>query len=613
MIEQVDEKGWNPVWDAMDYAGPPEFTEALQDPLPKPLDSGLLDLSRVKGDLSKALVVLGCHVAAPAAPAEVPGWKLHICEPTIQLDCDAVVVGSGSGGGVIAAQLAKAGHQVLVLEKGRYYAGEDLTQLEGPTLAAMYERGGFLSSEDGSLALLAGSTVGGGTAINWAASFRTPAHVVREWSQELGLSHFGDVGYQQAMDAVCERLGVHAADTVHSFQNEVLRRGCAEMGYPVDDIPRNAAGAHSCGACGFGCRSGSKQATSETWLKDAVGAGALVLAGCRAERVILEQSKACGGRKATVARGVLAFVQQEAVAESRRRLFIRARIVVVAAGSLQTPALLLRSGLRNTSIGRTLHVHPVTAVWGYFPLPTVARTDAARTIPGRSYDGGIMTAYSPVAADWAGCGYGPLLQTPAVHPASFAALAQWRSGPQAKSHMLKYSRVANVIVLLRDRGSGSVTLDGKGDPSVSYTLSKHDAANMQQGVACGLRLLVAAGAREVSTYHAGLEPLRLPPDGGKEERLRLLDEYLGQVRALGLRKNHVPLFSAHQLGSCRMGVSPKDSVVDSNGESWEAAGLFLGDGSVLPTASGVNPMITIQSVAYVTGQNIVHLMTKGLV
>ncbi len=151
----------------------------------------------------------------------------------VAIECDAVVVGSGAGGGVAAAVLAKAGYKVVVLEKGQYFARQDLSLLESPSLREMYENGGSIATSDGRLSIIAGATLGGGTAVNWSASFHTPPHVLREWSEEHELSLFASDEYAQAMETVCKRLSVQPNCNKENFQNSVLREGCTKLGYEV--------------------------------------------------------------------------------------------------------------------------------------------------------------------------------------------------------------------------------------------------------------------------------------------------------------------------------------------------------------------------------------------
>lgn len=228
------------------------------------------------------------------------------------LECDAVIVGSGAGGGVVAGELAKAGYKVIVLEKGDWVRQEDLTLLEMTTMDRMYENGSVVSSEDTGIGIYAGSTFGGGTTvlgsspivvfsffffyfidslfltqINWSASFRTPDAVLKEWSKEHGLPFFTSPEFRKSADAVCERLGVHDDQTVHNTQNGFFNTACEKLGYHSATIPRNAPGAHSCGWCCYGCKAGQKQGTLVTFLQDASESGnARFITRCFADKII---------------------------------------------------------------------------------------------------------------------------------------------------------------------------------------------------------------------------------------------------------------------------------------------------------------------------------------
>ncbi|GLJ25900.1 hypothetical protein SUGI_0496530 [Cryptomeria japonica] len=584
---RVNEKGYNPFWKAINYCGPDPVAMTAQLS-PKPLESSVLDISALNGDeLESALESHGCKLTSPSEIAALADVQ---CSPKDHaIECDVVIVGSGSGGGVAAAVLAKAGFKVVVLEKGGYKARHDLDLLEAESMRDLYEEKGLLRTEDQNMVIFAGSTVGGGSAINWSASFRTPDHVLREWTQTLGLEMFQSPRYREAMDRVCDRLGVQEDCEEESFQNAVLRKGCEALGYHVGNVPRNATADHYCGWCNLGCRRGTKQATSETWLVDAINAGAVILTRCSAHRVLHTSNSGRKGRKAI---GVVA-----KIGGTERQLFIRARATVVSSGALRTPPLLHASGLENPHIGKNLHLHPVQIVWGYFPPGVAAQ--------GTCYQGGIMTAFSNETAAWDTTGYGAILQTPILHPGAFAGAIPWRSGSHFKQTMLKFSRTCSFIVLLRDRGSGTVAPKADGSLDIKYKLQPDDEERAREGVEKGLRVLAAAGAVEVGSHHQDLESFKLGPDSSRIHD-KDFEEYVSRVG----KKGGAPLYCAHQMGSCRMGVSSGESAVDENGESWEVEGVYVADGSVLPTALGINPMITIQSIAYCIAHNVVQYINE---
>lgn len=536
----LDENKSNPNWPAIQYPGPPLTT--------RPPD---------------------CSTIRPRP----------ITEDTT-LDCDVVIVGSGAGGGVAAGVLAGAGHHVVVLEKGGYYSEADLTHREFEAFRDMYEQAGVLTSEDLGFVVLAGATLGGGTTINWTASLRTPDYVLREWEAEHHLTGFTGPEFQAALDAVWARGRVNCDESHFNPQNQALYDGCQKLGYQAGVIPRNVNGCGDCGWCPFGCVTGAKQSVVKTWLCDAVEAGAEIVTGCHVDRVLIENGRAVGVTAHTVG-----------ATSGKHSLTVRARVVVVAAGALHSPALLLRSGVPNPNLGLNLRLHPTTSIRGEF---------AHKAEPWR---GVMMAAYSDEFGDLDGEHYGVKLETPPAHPGLLGFGTPWLGARDYKNLLARISHQALFIIVCRDRGSGRdsdcrITIDKKGRPRIHYSLSPTDAEHIQQGIEAALRVMAAAGAVEVGTLHAGLPYFHLTGNDTDFEA------YLRRVRRAGTAPNRLGLFSAHQMGTCRMGGERARSVLDHNGQSWEVKNLFVADASTFPTPSGVNPMITIQAVAYQIAQYI---------
>lgn len=609
---QVDEKDHNLSWKAIGYTGPdPDFKthissssssssstrhhddqlneeeEKREEELLGPLYRGIVHLNNPQSCLT-TLRLVGLPVQSR------PANKPH--RPFLTIQCDAVVVGSGSGGGVVAGVLAISGYKVLVLEKGHYYARKNLTLLEGPTMEQMYLSNGLMTTDDMQVLLLAGSTVGGGSTINWSASIRTPQHVTDEWCNRCDLELFGSEMYSEALDLVCERMQVQSDFVEEGFNNAILRKGCLELGYPVHNIPRNAPSDHYCGWCCLGCKDGRKKGTSETWLMDLVNSGnGAILPGCEAVKVLHHRKK---GRARSTATGVVFEFEHKG---KKEMCVVESKVTVVACGALRTPTLLRRSGLKNPNIGKYLHLHPVVMAWGYFPETPE---------PGKkSYEGGIMTAMSTVVADLDKSGYGAVIQTPALHPGMFSILMPWVSGKDIKERMRRYSRTAHVFALGRDRGWGRV----KSESCISYEMEKGDEENLQRGLEKMLRILAGAGAEEVGTHHGEGRSINVKTASYREFERFVKEESSGRPIRSGLSS---PVCSAHQMGSCRMGVEVEKSVVRQTGETWEVESLFLADTSVFPTALGVNPMVTVQAIAYCTAQSVLQLLQrkkKGLI
>jgi len=484
-----------------------------------------------------------------------------------ELACDVVVVGSGAGGGVAAAELARAGKHVIVVEKGGYHREQDFEGVEFTAYQKLYENQAVLATRDLGVIVLAGSTLGGGTVINWSASFRTPEHVRAEWEREHACSEFTASAFKAALDAVSARLGVNETEAWPSKQAQILERACDRLGLGCGVIPQNRVGCEApgeCGWCCFGCARGSKQSTLRTYLQDAAQHGAQFLVNALVEKVLIENGRAVG-------------VQVNVVGRS---LTIRARAVVLAAGSIHSPAILLRSGLNNPNIGANLRLHPTFPIFG----------DYEEMI--EPWRGPMLTRYVPHLNNLDGQHYGVVIEHPPAHPGLIGLGLPWLSGAQHKASVARAAHRAIFIVITRDREGGRVTVDKQGRPVLHYQLSKRDGQHLMRGLKESFRLHHAAGATEIGGTHSGLEPYRAGD----------LDAYLQRIERLGFRPNACNLFSAHQMGTCRMGGRRSQSVLTPQGEAWEARNLFVADASVFPTASGVNPMLTIMAVAHLTAQ-----------
>ncbi|KAL6008628.1 hypothetical protein ACLOJK_034142 [Asimina triloba] len=611
-FSQVDENNHNVSWKAIGYCGAdPDFInwkkkggeekapngisqkeeeEEEEEQCFGPLYRALLDMEKPKEVIIETLKKAGFPISIHHGRTIVPSSS---SSPCLSIHCDAVVVGSGSGGGVVAGVLAKAGYKVVVLEKGNYFARRSLSLLEFPTIDQMYEGNGLIATDNLGALFLAGSTVGGGSAVNWSGSIPTPAHVTDEWSRKLGLELFSSKAYQHALDAVCKRMGVESEVSEESLNNAVLRRGCLELGYPVKNVPRNSPADHHCGWCHLGCKDGRKQGTQETWLVDAVNSGnAVILPGCRALKVLQLQGKKEGGRK--VAAGVV-FECKSKNKNEMEIYVVESKVTVVACGALTTPVLLKKSGLRNAHIGKHLHIHPTVMAWGYFPP---CRWPEAEK---KSYNGGIMTAMSTVVSNFDTSGYGCLIQTPALHPGMFSVGMPWMSGLDMKQRMSRFSRTAHVFALVRDKGEGRVNYP----KSLTYDLAAGDEENLNRALEKSLRILAAAGAEEIGTHHCKGYRLNVGEASAEE-----FERFVKEASSASLRDLSTPINSAHQMGSCRMGMNPKESAVNPRGETWEVEGLFVADTSVFPTALGVNPMVTVQAISYCTAQSVIRLLQR---
>ncbi len=488
------------------------------------------------------------------------------------LTCDVVIVGSGAGGGVVAGELTARGLDVVVLERGGYYNESDFTQYEGEMLARLYDAGGLLTSDDLGLVILQGSCLGGGTVINYTTSFHTPESVREEWARDHDLPHFRSQEFTHSLDAVALRLGVNTEQNRPSARDAALIRGLEALGWHHGLLPRDVRGCSQdddCGYCGYGCRRGAKQSTLLTYLQDAAGRGARVIVNAYVDRVTIDAGRASG---------VAAIVHSPRGARAYS-VAVRAKAVVVAGGAIHSPALLFRSGVRLAALGRHLALHPATAVFGLMEEDI------------RPWTGTVQAHYSDQFADL-DSGYGFKFETAPLHPSLFALANPWESGAQHAEAMARLPHTSLIGILLRDRYGGRVRLDAEGQPVVSYALSRYDAKHLRRGVIEGARLLEAAGAKEIWSTQPSWLAYR--PDGNGAAR----GAWAEAVDRVGFGPNQLLLATFHQMASCRMGGNAKDSVVNADNQVWDIPGLYVADASTFPSASGVNPMLTVMGIAH---------------
>lgn len=276
------------------------------------------------------------------------------------LDTDVVIVGSGCGGGVCAKNLAEAGHRVIVVEKAYHYPAEHLPMSESDAAIHLFMNGGVIKSDDGSIAVIAGQAFGGGGTINWSASLQTQRFVREEWADD-GLPFFTSSEFQNSLDRVCHRMGVSVDHIEHSKNNQLLHEGARKLGYSVKLVPQNTGGQeHYCGYCTLGCGLAEKQGPVVSFLPDAEKRGAKFIEGFDARKILFEDVK--GEKVATGIKGIWKSRDRHGGVSNSdittREVIIKAKRVIVSCGTLESPLLLLRSGLTNPQIGRNLHLHP---------------------------------------------------------------------------------------------------------------------------------------------------------------------------------------------------------------------------------------------------------------
>jgi choline dehydrogenase-like flavoprotein len=481
---------------------------------------------------------------------------------------DVCVVGSGPGGAMVASRLSRAGRSVVVLEEGGFYTKDQFDMQESTAYPRLYQDRGNRATADLSVLVLQGRAVGGGTVVNWTTSYRTPDDVLDHWRRSAGLSLTPQI-LRPHFEEVERRLGIEKVDYEDTNpNNRSIYDGCKKLGWQVDTIRRNVRQCLRTGYCGMGCPVDAKQSATLTYLPDAVAAGAEVYANCRVEKI--EWS----GKRATAISGL--FLEPDTQRANGRTVRVEPRAVVVSGGAINSPALLLRSGLHQGPVGKKTWIHPVVAMGAFYEGRIEGFYGAPQSVASHHF------AHR-------GEGAGFFMEAAPVHP-MLASIAMPAFGSALRGRMAQLPNVCATISLMIDgfdpaEDGGTVTLrDAGGGARLDYPFTERMYECFRAGMKAIARIHLANGAREIVSFH--VEPLSI-----KAERdLTRIDE-------APLGPNRLAVFTAHQMGGCPMGTDPARSVVNPQLRHHVVENLFVVDGSVFPTSLGVNPMESIYAMA----------------
>lgn len=485
------------------------------------------------------------------------------------IDCDVCIIGSGAGGSVLAAGLAEAGKSVVILEAGGWYTRRDFRLDELEAFAKFYQDNGGRSTSDRAITILQGKSVGGSTTINWTTCFRTPARILSHWAEHFGVD-FTDGRLDAHFEAVEARLNIHRWDpAAANNNNRKLLEGCEALGWEAAPLRRNVKGCVNSGYCGMGCPVNGKQAMHLTYIPDAVHAGARLFANTQAERLVVSDGAVSEVR--------CSVRDEETGRDTGVVLTVRPKIAVCSGGAINSPALLLRSDLNDSGrVGQRTFLHPVIGVPGIYEEPVNPFYGAPQSIGSHHF------------IDRGPDRIGFFLESAPLHP-GIASTAQPTFGRAAQSYMARLAHTGILIalhvdgILPGDEG-GTVRLGRDGRILVDYPVTAPLVEGFIASHEALCRIGLAAGAQEVGTLHNA--PLILKSEA---DLSRLAEKQYGAFEH--------SIFTAHQMGGCGMGADPSVSVVGPDFRHHSLDNLFVVDGSILPTALGVNPSQTIYGLA----------------
>ncbi|MBX3191869.1 MAG: GMC family oxidoreductase [Labilithrix sp.] len=476
---------------------------------------------------------------------------------------DVVVIGSGAGGSIVARELARAGRTVMILEEGGYHRPEEYSKLTPSRAMRTLAREAGLGLAVGLgdtpiMNVMAGKCVGGSSVLTGGVCFRIPDDVLHDWSTRLGLDAMTPEALDPHFSEIESDLSVALVPaSMRSRSTELFVEGADRLGVTMKSLRRNTSGCKGAARCNFGCPNGAKMSVDVSVLPEARELGTVIVSDALVERIEI-----AGG----VARGVRGRFVDGETGDPKIPFEVRARVVVVACGSLHTPILLRKSGLGTKHVGRHVTLHPAFRVGALFD----------ETVEG--WDGAMQSVYSDHYAS-EGLTLIGIYTAPSVLAAAFPGV-----GREHRRRVRSMPNLAFFGAMIHDEGGGSVRRWLSREPLVTYRMSERDRRRVWRGIEILGDLAFAAGAREVMLPIFGAEAIKTPSE---------LRAFVASPPSI----KKVECMSFHPLGSAKMSATPDGGVVKPTGESWAVANLFVADGSVLPTSIGVNSQLPVMGLA----------------
>ena len=473
---------------------------------------------------------------------------------------EVAVIGSGSGGGV-AANLLNENYEVGIFEKGSYANGEINNETFG--YHNFYETYAMQQTRGYKVLLLAGSGVGGGTSINWTTSLRTPDNVLSEWDSLTGQNnYFNSSSFKSSMDFVCQQLNVSEANNRIPKKEVKLAEGLSQNDISYKIIPRNTNNDQclESGFSTFGHSDESINSSYKTWFPEDKFNSQNVYSNTSVKYLTISN-----GRATHINVEKNGNVQQIAVDK-----------VVLAAGSLNTPKILLNSGYKNKHLGQHLKLHPVSGVAGKF---SEEQRPWAGTMQGIYSDDNLFMKDN----------YGYLLEGLPMHPSLFFPFFP-NNSDNFGDFIKSYNYWSGSIVLTSDKSSGSI-INKNPQHLWDYNLNDFDHSNLLHGLENLVRANYSAGAEEIMVAAS-------PTMHWKKSSNENIEDFISKIRAIKNEPFRILLGSAHQMGTARINPDPNNGVVGLDGKVHGLDNVYIVDASTFPRCSGVNPMISIQSMSH---------------
>ncbi len=492
------------------------------------------------------------------------------------LDFDIIVVGSGVGGATLTDYLTRKNSnlKIAILESGPYNTKENFNQREIDMTSLYYNRGAILS-KNLQIGIAAGNTLGGSSAVYTGVSFRPPTNVIESWRKEYGMEFLTDKFINQSLDEIEQEISVHELpESWDNDNNKLFIKGAEKLGIPVKRLKINTQDCQQQGFCNLGCTSGAKQGTLEVQIPKILKRGVKIY---------------CNTKVISITENTANVIVTEAPKNTIPNILengtyqFTAKKIVLAAGVLNTPAILLRSakalGLKNKNIGRYLTLHPAFNINGILPNQI------------KNYRGFPKTVYSDHFSDSDNL----YLETSFYFP-GVTAKNNPGYGELHQEIMKNYHKMMSILILVHDKAESRnrININKNGNSVVDYTLSDTSKKALVKALQEATKIFFAAGCEKVMIPASNKIPLT-------REDQKDIEKYISE-KYLNLYKT--PLSSAHPQGGARMGNNVANSVCDIYGKVYGTSSIYVSDASLFPTSVKVNPYETVMLLSKWVAENL---------
>lgn len=508
-------------------------------------------------------------------PEPEPRWMKQIFpaysfDTDETIEADVVVVGTGAGGAVVAKELAEKGLAVAIIEAGDFYRRDVFTGNPKDMIPMTYRNGGITATIGNAfIPIQMGKAVGGTTLINSATCFRAPDDVLNQWVTD-GLTDFSPEKMAPYFERVEEIIHVQECEAKYIGPiGEIIKQGCDKFGYSCGPLRHNIIDCDGQGVCTQCCPKDAKQSTNLTYIPKALNAAAQLFTNFEVKDILTNGKRAIG---------VKAYGKGKNGGKVSLTCFAKA--TVLACGTLITPTIIQKNHLvrGNKWIGKNLTVHPSVFAIAHFPGKNMKNPSS---IP----QGYMIDEFHREGLTFEG-GTPPFMVFTSILPGV---------GQDYVNLVKSYHNLAIFGCMVKDISTGFVR-PGIGDlPFIFYYLNKKDTENLIRGMAILGKVFFAAGAKKLflSTFD---HPIVERP------------EDIDMVIQRRWTPKNLLLSAYHAVGTAKIGLTGKDSAIDTNHQCHNVPGLFVVDGSSIPTSLGVNPQVTIMALATRAAEKIAKLL-----